>query len=65
MMQELFILYTDASLTALGAVLSQVQDGQERAICYASKAFSKAQTRKSATQRELLAVVNYTRHFKY
>ena len=65
MMQELFILYTDASLTALGAVLSQVQDGQERAICYASKAFSKAHTRKSATKTELLAVVNYTRHFKY
>ena len=38
-MKEPFILYTDASLTALGAVLSQVQDGQERAICYASKAF--------------------------
>ena len=46
----------------MGAVLSQVQDGQERAICYASKAFSKAQTRYSATRRELLAVVNFTRH---
>ena len=49
----------------MGAVLSQVQDGQERAICYASKAFSKAQTRYSATKRELLAVVNFTRHFKH
>ena len=39
MMKEPFTLYTDASLTARGAVLSQVQDGQERAICYASKAF--------------------------
>ena len=65
MMKEPFILYTDASLTAMGAVLSQVQDGQERAICYASKAFSKAQTRYSATKRELLAVVNFTRHFKH
>ena len=64
-MKEPFILYTDASLTAMGAVLSQVQDGQERAICYASKAFSKAQTRYSATKRELLAVVNFTRHFKH
>ena len=34
-----FILYTDASLTAMGAVLAQVQDGKERAICCTSKAF--------------------------
>ena len=60
MMKEHFILYTDVSLTAMGAVLSQVQDGRERAICYASKALSKAQTRSSATKRELLAVVNFT-----
>ena len=30
--KEPFILYTDASLTAMGAVLAQVQDGKERAI---------------------------------
>ena len=39
--KEPFILYIAASLTAMGAVLAQVQDGKERAICYASKAFSK------------------------
>ena len=44
MMKEPCILYTDASLTAMGAVLSQVHDGQERAICYASKALSEAQS---------------------
>ena len=64
-MKEPFTLYTDASMTAMGAVLSQVQDGQERAICYASKAFSKAQTRYSATKRELLTVVNFTQHFRH
>ena len=63
--KEPFILYTDASLTAMGAVLAQVQDGKERAICYASKAFSKSQTNYSATKRELLAIVTFTRHFKY
>ena len=52
-------------MTAMGAVLSQVQDGQERAICYSSKAFSKAETRYSASKRELLAVVNFTRHFRH
>ena len=64
-MKEPFILYTNVSMTAMGGVLSQVQDGQERAICYASKAFSKAQTRYSATKRDLLAVVNFTRHFRH
>ena len=63
--EEPIILYTDASLTAMGAVLAQVQDGRVRAICYASKAFSKSQTNESATKRELLAIVNFTRHFKH
>ena len=63
--KEPFILYTDASLTAMGAVLSQVHDGKDRAICYASKAFSKSQTNYSATRRELLAIVTSTRHFKH
>ena len=63
-MKEPFILYTDASKTAMEALLSQVQDGKERDICYASKAFSRTQTRYSATKRELLAFVNFTRHFR-
>ena len=62
--KEPFILYTDASLTATGAVLAQVQDGKAQAICYASKAFSKFQTNSSATKRELLAFVTFNRHFK-
>ena len=49
----------------MGAVLAQVHDGKERAICYASKTFSKSQTNYSATKRELLAIVAFTRHFKH
>ena len=48
--REPFILYTDANLTAMGAVLAQVQDRKERAICYAPKAFSKFRTNYSATK---------------
>ena len=49
----------------MGAVLAQVQDGKKRAICYAFKTFSKSQTNYSATKRELLAIVKFTRHFKH
>ena len=49
----------------MGAVLVQVQDGKKLAICYASKAFSKSQTNYSATKRELLAIVTFTRHLKH
>ena len=48
----------------MGAVLAQVQDGKEQTNCYASEAFSKAQTKVSATNRELLAIVTFTRRFK-
>ena len=40
--QLAFILDTDASQTGIGAVLSQVQDGTERVIAYASRSFTKA-----------------------
>ena len=49
----------------MGAVLAQVQDGKKRAICYASKSLSKSQTKYSATRRELLALVTFTRHFRH
>ena len=49
----------------MGAVLAQEQDGLEKAICYASKALSTTQSKYSATRRELLAVVTFTRHFRY
>ena len=64
-MNEPFILYTDASQFAIGAVLAQVQNGLERVICYASKSLNKDQSRYSTTKRDLLAIVNYTRHLKH
>ena len=64
-MKEPFILYTEASQFAIGAVLAQVQNGLGRVICYASKSLNKAQSSYSTTKSELLAIVIYTRHFKH
>ena len=54
---EPFIVDTDASDVAIGAVLSQNLGGQERVICYMSKALTKEQTRWCTTTRELYAIV--------
>ena len=52
-----FILTTDVSGYGLGAVLSQIQEGEERVICYASRSFKAAEKNYSAIARELLAIV--------
>ena len=52
-----YIVDTDASLFGMGGVLSQIQNGEEKVIAYASKSFSKSQRRYCTTKRELLAVV--------
>ncbi|XP_048836044.1 uncharacterized protein LOC125711303 [Brienomyrus brachyistius] len=54
-----FRLYTDASLRGLGAVLTQVQGGQERVIAYASRSLHEAERNDqnySAFKLELLAL---------
>ena len=52
-----FILDTDASNNSLGAVLSNIINGEERPLVYASRVMSKTQTNYSKTKREALAVV--------
>lgn len=52
-----FIIDTDASQFAVGAVCSQLDDlGNEHPVVFASRSFSKAERRYSATKREALAV---------
>ena len=60
-----FCLDTDASDHALGAVLSQTQDGQERVIAYMSKTLNDSETRYCVTRKELLAVVTALKHFHH
>ena len=60
-----FILDTDASNESIGAALSQVQDGVEVPLAFASNTMSKAQRNYCTTKRELLAVIVYTKKFKH
>jgi hypothetical protein len=59
-----FILTTDASKMAVGAILSQVQDGIERPISYASRQKNRQEQIYSASESEMLALVWATKHFR-
>ena len=62
-----FILVTDASNIAMGAVLTQKDDsGRERIISCLSRKFIKAQQNYSTTDKELLAIekgIEYYKHY--
>ncbi len=51
-----FLLQTDASDTGLGAVLSQVVDGEEHPVIYISLKLTPAERRYATVEREALAV---------
>lgn len=61
--EEPFMLDTDASNVGIGAVLSQVHQGDERVIAYYSQALSKPERNYCITRRELLAIVKAIDHF--
>lgn len=63
-----FILTTDASNFALGAVLSQGELGQDLPICFASRALIKSELNKPIIEKELLAIywgITYYRSYLY
>ena len=60
-----FILDCDASEVGIGACLSQVIEGEEKVVAYASKTLSGPQRRYCVTFRELLSVITFTRHFRH
>jgi len=59
-----FILDTDASHSAIGGVLSQIQDGKEFVIAYGSRKLTKSEKSYCITRKELLSVYYFVTHYK-
>ena len=60
-----YTLDTDASEKAIGAVLSQEQNGHERVIAYYSRSLTRRERNYCVTREELLAVVKAIEKFHY
>ena len=58
-----FILDTDASHLAIGAVLSQMVDGKEHPVAHFSRTLNQPEQQYCVTRKELLAVVQSIEHF--
>ena len=59
-----FKLATDASNSAVGAVLTETINGNEKVVAYASKVLSKTERRWPTYDKELWAIVWAIRHFR-
>ena len=59
-----FVSDTEASLFAVGGVLSQIQGNREVVIAYASRSLRQSQHQYCATHREMLAAVTMCTHFR-
>lgn len=59
-----FILSTDASNIALGAVLSQGPIGSDKPVAYASRTLNDSEQRYSTIEKELLAIVWACKYFR-
>lgn len=63
-----FIVTTDASNYALGAILSQKEDGNDLPIAYASRSLNKHELNKPVIEKELLGIhwaIQYFRPYLY
>ena len=59
-----FILTTDASMVAVGAILSQVQNVIERPIAYASRQLNNVERVYTVSEQQMLALVWATKQFR-
>jgi len=62
--EKKFVLETDASLSGLGAVLSQTKDSFLHAVSFASRSLSSPEKNYSITELETLAVVWAVQHYR-
>ena len=53
---DVYVMYTDASATGVGAALFAVRDGEEKPVSFFSKQLQGAQCQYSATELEGLAI---------
>ena len=61
---DIYVLDTDANDHSIGAVMSQIQSGEERVIAYESRTYSKIERKYYTTRKKLLAVVYFMKQFK-
>ena len=59
-----FIISTDASDYALGAILSQGSIGEDLPIAYASRTLSQTEINHNTTEKELLAIIFAIKNFR-
>ncbi len=62
--QEKFSLYTDASISGLGAILTQHIDGVEKTIAFASRSLKPHERKYATIERECLALVWGIKYFR-
>ena len=60
---EGLIVDVDACNYGIVCVLSQVQDGEERVIAYASRSLNRGERNYCVTDRELLAIKYFVEYF--
>ena len=58
-----FIVYSDASDTAIGGILGQIQNNHEVVLCYWSRQLTKAERNYSTVEREALAALSVIKEF--
>ena len=63
--EDPFILDTDASDTAIGAELLQIQNGEEKVVAYSSYTLTPEQKKYCTTRKELLSIVRFTWQFRH
>ena len=60
-----WVLDCDASDSAIGGVLSQVVEKEERVVCYGSFVMTPCQRKYCTTRKELLSIIRFTRQYRH